>query len=75
MASILHIASQLNTEWTYLHPQAVFHKIKCGEPVPLGEQGEHKWAVPHAITIVQEDDTEDEYPRVDPLGAGTALLD
>ena len=45
MGSILHIASQLNTERTYLHPQAVFHKIRRGEPVPLGEEGARKWAV------------------------------
>ena len=66
MGSILHITSQLNTERTYLHPQAVFHKIRRGEPVPLGEQGERKWAVPDAITIVQEDETNDEYPWVLP---------
>lgn len=62
MGSILHITSQLNTERTYLHPQAVFYKIRRGEPVPLGEEGERKWAVPDAITIVQEDETSDEHP-------------
>jgi hypothetical protein len=62
VGSILHITSQLNTERTYLHPQAVFYKIKRGEPVPLGEEGEHKWAAPQAITIVQEDEGDDEYP-------------
>lgn len=62
MGSILHITSQLNTEQTYLHPQAVFDKIKRGEPVPLGEEGEHKWAVPQAITLVEEDEAADEYP-------------
>jgi hypothetical protein len=56
MGSILHITSQLNTERTYLHPQAVFSKIERGEPVPLGEEDERKWAVPEAITIVEEED-------------------
>jgi hypothetical protein len=64
MGSILYISSQLNTERTYLHPQAVFDKIKRGEPVPLGEHGEHKWAVADAITIVQEDETDEELPRL-----------
>lgn len=66
MGSILHIRSQLNTERTYLKPQAVFYKINRGEPVPLGDEGEHKWAVPQAITIVQEDDVDDEYPWLHP---------
>jgi hypothetical protein len=60
MGSILNITSQLNTERTYLHPQAVFHKIERGEPIPLGAPGEQKWAVPHAITLVQEDDDDDD---------------
>lgn len=51
MGSILHITSQLNPEWSYLHPQAVFHKIKSGGPIPLGHEGEHKWAVPQALMI------------------------
>jgi hypothetical protein len=67
MGSILHITSQLNTERTYLHPQAVFQKISRGEPIPLGDEGEHKWAVPQAITIVQEDEGDDDYPW--PLGS------
>lgn len=59
MGSILHITSQFDTERTHLHPQAVFHKIERGEPVPLGELGERRWAVPCAITIVQgEEDGE-----------------
>lgn len=33
----------------------------AGEPIPLGEEGEHKRAVAHAITIVQEDEAGDEY--------------
>lgn len=56
MGSILHITSQLNPERTYLHPQAVFYRIERGEPVPLGEEDERKWAVPQAITIVEEED-------------------
>jgi hypothetical protein len=40
MRSIVHITGQLNTECTYQHPQAVFHKIERGEPVPLGEPDE-----------------------------------
>ena len=56
MGSILHITSQLNTERTYLHPQAVFYRIEPGEPVPLGEEDERKWAVAQAITIVEEED-------------------
>ena len=56
MGSILHITSQLNTERTYLHPQAVFSKIERGELVPLGEEDERKWAVPEAITIVEDED-------------------
>ncbi len=31
MDSILHITNQLNTERTYLHSQAVFHKIERGQ--------------------------------------------
>ena len=60
MGSIVHITGQLNTERTYLHPQAVFHKIERGEPVPLGEPGERKWTLPHAITIVEMDDARDD---------------
>jgi hypothetical protein len=59
MGSLLHIASQLNPERSYLHPQAVFRKIEQGEPVPLGEEGDQKWVVPHAITMIQEDDPGD----------------
>ena len=59
MGSLLHIVSQLNPERSYLHPQAVFWKIERGEPVPLGEEGEHRWAVAHAITMVQEDERDD----------------
>jgi hypothetical protein len=55
MGCILHITSQLNTERTYLHPQAVFHKIQRGEPVPLGGPDEQRWAVPQAITMVESD--------------------
>ena len=61
MGSLLHIISQLNPERSYLHPQAVFRKIERGEPVPLGEDGQRKWAVPHAITMVQEDDRGDRH--------------
>ena len=75
MGSILHITSQLNPEWSYLHPQAVFHKIKSGEPIPLGDEGEHKWAVPQAITIVQEDESDDEYSRSRPAGADEAVFE
>jgi hypothetical protein len=57
MGAIVHIASQLNTERTYLDPHAVFHKIKLGEPVPLGEPGDEKWAVSSAITLVETDDS------------------
>ena len=46
MGSIVHITGQLNTERTYLHPQAVFYKIERGEPVPLGEPDERKWTLP-----------------------------
>jgi hypothetical protein len=60
MGSILHIRSQQNAVRTYLHPQAVFDKIERGEPVPLGAEGEQKWAVPEAITIVEEDDQEED---------------
>lgn len=61
MGSILHITGQLNAEWTHLHPQAVFYKIERGEPIPLGHEGEHKWAVPQAVTIVEEVQGDDEY--------------
>ncbi|HJS92947.1 MAG TPA: hypothetical protein VJ741_01695 [Solirubrobacteraceae bacterium] len=54
MGSLLHIVSQLNPERSYLHPQAVFRLIERGEPVPLGEDGERKWAVPQAITMIEE---------------------
>jgi hypothetical protein len=57
--------SQLNPERTYLHPQVVFRMIAQGEPVPLGEGGEQRWAVPNAITMVEEDDRDD--------GHGTSL--
>lgn len=41
----------------------MFDKIARGEPVALGERGERKWAVPHAITIVQGEDHEStDYP-------------
>ena len=60
MGSIVHITGQLNTERTYLHPQAVFYKIERGEPVPLGEPGERKWTLPHAITIVEMEDARDD---------------
>ena len=60
MGSILHITSQLNTERTYLHPQAVFHKIQRGQPVPLGDPGEQRWAVPQAITVVESDAQRDD---------------
>ena len=60
MGSILHITSQLNTERTYLHPRAVFDKIERGEPVPLGEPGEHRWAVPNAITLVEKEGRDDD---------------
>ena len=75
MGSILHITSQLNPEWSYLHPQAIFHKIKAGEPIPLGDEGEHKWAVPQAITIVQEDKSDDEYAWGRPAGADEAVFE
>jgi hypothetical protein len=66
MGSILHITSQLNSERTYLHPEAVFNLIERGEAVPLGELGEQKWAVPHAITIVENDDEHDANRRTPP---------
>jgi hypothetical protein len=53
MGSILHITGQFDTERTYLHPQAVFDRIRRGEPIPLGELGERRWALSYAITIVQ----------------------
>jgi hypothetical protein len=59
MGSLVHIVSQLNPERSYLHPQAVFRKIELGEPVPLGDDGDRKWAVPHAITMIEEDDRGD----------------
>jgi hypothetical protein len=59
MGSILHIASQFDTERTYLHPKAVFDRIRRGEPVPLGELGERRWALSHAITIVQGEEEDD----------------
>jgi hypothetical protein len=55
MGSILHIASQLSTERTYLHPEGVFQKIRRREPVPLGEPGEQRWALPTAITLVEKE--------------------
>ncbi len=54
MGSILHITSQRNTVRIYLHPQAGFFKIERCEPVPLGQEDERKWAIPQAITIVEE---------------------
>jgi hypothetical protein len=66
VGSVLYVASQFDTERTYLHPQAVFHKIKRGEPVPLGEEGDRKWAVPHAITMVQQDEADDDYRSMVP---------
>ncbi len=63
MASILHITRQLNTERTFLDPAAVFHKIERGERVPLGKPGDQKWAVPHAITVVEEVDELVEHRR------------
>jgi hypothetical protein len=59
MGSILHIASQFDTERTHLHPRAVFGKIRRGEPVPVGEPGERRWALSHAITIVQGEERDD----------------
>jgi hypothetical protein len=59
MGSILHITSHLNAERTYLTPEAVFHRIERGEPVPLGEPSEQRWAVPHAITVVERDEEPD----------------
>jgi hypothetical protein len=59
MGSLLHIVSQLNPERSYLQPQAVFRKIERGEPVPLGEHDDRRWAVPHAITMIEEDDRVD----------------
>jgi hypothetical protein len=59
MGSILHIASQFDTERTYLHPRAVFDRIRRGEPVPLGELGERRWVLSHAITIVQGEEQDD----------------
>jgi len=61
MGSRLHIVSQLNPERSYLHPQAVFRMIERGEPVPLGEDGDRKWAVPNAITMIEEDDRGDDH--------------
>ena len=55
MGSILHITSQRNTVRIYLHPQAGFFKIERCEPVPLGQEDERKWAIPQAITIVEEE--------------------
>lgn len=55
MGSIVHITGQLETERTYLHPHAVFYKIERGKPVPLGDPGEQRWAVPSAITLVEEE--------------------
>ena len=66
MGSILHITGQLNTERTYLYPQAVFHKIQQGEPVPLGEHGDQKWTVPHAITIVEMEASRDDRSQPTP---------
>jgi hypothetical protein len=64
MASLLHIVSQLNPERSYLHPQAVFRLIERGEPVPLGEDGDRKWAVPQAITMIEEVERGDDHlPR------------
>ena len=59
MASLVHIVSQLNPERSYLHPGAIFRMIERGEPVPLGEDGDQKWAVPNAITMIEEDDRGD----------------
>jgi hypothetical protein len=59
MGSLVHIVSQLNPERSYLHPQVVFRMIAQGEPVPLGEDGDQRWAVPSAITMVEEDDPGD----------------
>lgn len=59
MGSILHIASQFDTERTHLRPQAVFERIRRGEPVPLGEPGERRWALSHAITVVQSEEPDD----------------
>jgi hypothetical protein len=73
MGSILHITSQLNPERTYLHPDAVFHLIERGEPVTLGEDGDQRWAVPHAITIVEkaENRDDDRWPLWPESQAGT----
>jgi hypothetical protein len=60
MGSIVHIKSQLNTERTYLRPYAVFRLIERGEPVPLGDPGEHRWAIPSAITVVEKEDDRDD---------------
>ncbi len=73
MGSILYITSQLNPERSYLHPHAVFRKIERGEPVPLGEHGERKWAVPHAITMVQQDEHGDGH-HSSPFDAGRLTL-
>jgi hypothetical protein len=62
MGSLLHIVSQLNPERSYLHPQAVFRMIQRGEPVPLGEDGDRKWAVANAITMIEADDRGDGHP-------------
>jgi hypothetical protein len=59
MGSLVHIVSQLSPERSYLQPQAVFRKIERGEPVPLGEDDGRKWAVPHAITMIEENDRDD----------------
>jgi hypothetical protein len=78
MGSILHITSQLNPERTYLHPQAVFNLIERGKAVPLGVLGEQKWAVPQAITIIENDDEHDEHrwsPPCPPERVTTAAED
>jgi hypothetical protein len=59
MGSILHITGQFDTAHTYLHPRAVFDRIRRGEPVPLGEPGERRWALSYAITIVQGEEDDD----------------
>jgi hypothetical protein len=71
MGSILHISSQLDVERSYLHPRAVFRLIERGEPVPLGELGDRRWAVAHAITIVESD--EDRWPATPASRAGADM--
>jgi hypothetical protein len=70
MGSLVYIVSQLNPERSYLHPQAVFRMIERGEPVPLGENGDRKWALANAITMIEEDDRGDAQAYLRALDAG-----